>query len=289
MDELNVLDTINPRDLGRELQEARKRRGLTQEDAAKLLDVARTTITAIEKGDRHIRASELITLAKAYGRAIGDFVRTRPPVAELQPQFRGPALATDEALAEVEPYVAQLIDYSRNYVELEELTGSRLERKYPPERNIRGVTPEAAGEDAAQEERVRLGLGDGPLPILRDLLEQEVGLRIFYLPIKAPRFAAIYVYDEGLGGCIAVNCDHPEDRRRWSLAHEYGHFLTQRYQPEVLIPNGYQRRPAGELFADTFAIHFLMRYLRTRSLVPFAMYRYGVAALTLIIAAIRVA
>jgi undecaprenyl-diphosphatase len=35
-------------------------------------------------------------------------------------------------------------------------------------------------------------------------------------------------------------------------------------------------------------IHVLLRYLRTRSLVPFVVYRYGVAALTLLIAAIRV-
>jgi undecaprenyl-diphosphatase len=36
-------------------------------------------------------------------------------------------------------------------------------------------------------------------------------------------------------------------------------------------------------------IHLLMRYLRTRSLAPFVYYRWGVAALTLIIAGIRVA
>ena len=35
-------------------------------------------------------------------------------------------------------------------------------------------------------------------------------------------------------------------------------------------------------------IHLLLRYLRTRSLVPFVLYRYGVAALTLVIAAVRV-
>lgn len=35
-------------------------------------------------------------------------------------------------------------------------------------------------------------------------------------------------------------------------------------------------------------IHFLLGYLRTRTLVPFVVYRYGVAALTLLIAAIRV-
>jgi undecaprenyl-diphosphatase len=36
-------------------------------------------------------------------------------------------------------------------------------------------------------------------------------------------------------------------------------------------------------------IHFLLRYLRTRSLLVFAVYRYGLAALTLLVAGIRVA
>ena len=35
-------------------------------------------------------------------------------------------------------------------------------------------------------------------------------------------------------------------------------------------------------------IHFLLRYLRTRSLLPFVVYRYGVAVITLVIAAFRV-
>ena len=37
------------------------------------------------------------------------------------------------------------------------------------------------------------------------------------------------------------------------------------------------------------AIHGLLRYLRTRDFVPFVAYRFAVAALTLIIAGIRVA
>jgi undecaprenyl-diphosphatase len=37
------------------------------------------------------------------------------------------------------------------------------------------------------------------------------------------------------------------------------------------------------------AIHYFLRFVRTRTLIPFVVYRYGVAALTLIIAGIRVA
>ena len=62
----HVLETIDPRGLGQRLQEARKARGITQQDVADSLSVARTTITALEKGERRIRPDELIQLAKLY-------------------------------------------------------------------------------------------------------------------------------------------------------------------------------------------------------------------------------
>ena len=134
-------------------------------------------------------------------------------------------------------------------------------RNYPPEYDIRGLPVEQAAEFVAQAERSRLGLGDGPLPVLRDLLEHDVGLRIFYIPLQLPsklKFSAMYFYTEELGGCIAVNSNHPEDRRRLSLAHECGHFLTTRYKAEVFIEDSYKRVPEVERFADRFAVYLLM-------------------------------
>ena len=78
--ESNILDSIDMRQIGKELQDARKHRGMTQEAAAEVLGVARTTITAIEKGERRIKAGELIKLARAYGRQVSDFVRQRPRI-----------------------------------------------------------------------------------------------------------------------------------------------------------------------------------------------------------------
>jgi DNA-binding XRE family transcriptional regulator len=46
----NILDNIDLRKLGELLQQARKKSGMTQADAAKVIDAARTTIVAIEKG-----------------------------------------------------------------------------------------------------------------------------------------------------------------------------------------------------------------------------------------------
>src|SRR5579884_3426156 len=254
----NVLDTIDPRVLGNDLQKARKRRGLTQEDAAKIIEAARTTITAIEKGERRIKTGELIKLAHAYGCEVSDFVRPHPMIEPFQVQFRGPAVRTEEDEDKIAPYIETLEQHCRDYLELEQLVGVPLIRKYPREYPIAGYRTEQAAEGVAIEERHRLGLGDVPLPILRDILEQDVGLRIFYLPLQPSTFSAMYIYTEQLGGCIAVNSLHPEERRRWSLAHDYGHFLVHRYKPIVSFEDAYRRVPESERFADAFARYFLM-------------------------------
>src|SRR5712691_10733518 len=122
----NILDTIEMRELGKELQQARTGRGLTQEDAAKIIEVARTTITAIEKGERRIKAGELIKLARAYGRQVSDFVRPLPKIEPFQGQFRGPAQRSSEDEAKIAQFVTMIEELSRNYLELEQIEGAPL-------------------------------------------------------------------------------------------------------------------------------------------------------------------
>jgi Zn-dependent peptidase ImmA (M78 family)/DNA-binding XRE family transcriptional regulator len=258
--DVNILDKIDMRELGKKLQDARKRRGLTQEAAAQLIEIARTTLVAIEKGERRIKAGELIKLAHVYGRQVGDFVRLRPQVESFQVQFRGPSSMTDEDEALIAPHISEFEELCRDYLELEEITGAPLVRRYPSEYQIAGLRPDRAAEIVAIQERNRLDLGDSPIPtdpIMRDVLEQEVGLRIFFIDLPN-RFSEMYHYDHKLGGCIAVNGLHPEERRRLSLTHAYGHFLAHRFKPEVLLQQGYQRKPESEQFADAFSLNFLM-------------------------------
>lgn len=253
----NILDTINLRELGNNLQEARKRRGLTQEQVAEILNVARTTITAIEKGERRVKPGELIRMAEAYGRQVSDFVRQRPIVPSFRVQFRAPAEFSEAKSAEVAEAVHLFEDYCRDYLELEQITNSSLVKNYPREYRVEGLKLEQAAEIVASDERNRLGLGDGPILALREILEQEVGLRIFYIELPAV-ISEIYNYDEGQGGCIAVNRGHPSERRRWSLAHGYAHFLAHRHKGVVDTELNYQRQPESERFADLFARYFLM-------------------------------
>ena len=255
----NILNSINMRELGKELRLARERRGMRQEDAANAIGVARTTLVAIEKGERRIRSEELIRLALEYGRDVSDFLRVMQ-YSELftEPQFRGPEQHEDEDDAKIEQWIETLKELSYDYYELEHMLNAPLVRKYPAEYDVGNLKPEEIGESIALEERQRLGLGDRPIPVLRDLLEQEVGLRIYYLPLKPSKYSEIYVYSDLVGGCLAVNNLHPEDRGRLSLAHGYGHFLTARYKPMVFIEGLYFRHSKGEQIANQFAYHFLM-------------------------------
>src|SRR5919109_1120697 len=84
----HVLETIDPKIVGRRLHDARRARGLTQQDVANALGIARTTVTAIEQGERKVRPEELLQLARLYGRAVSDLIRQREVVDEFAVQFR---------------------------------------------------------------------------------------------------------------------------------------------------------------------------------------------------------
>ncbi len=70
----------------------------------------------------------------------------------------------------------------------------------------------------------------------------------------------MYAYSAELGACILINQNHPEERRRVSMLHEYGHFLlsTDRYKPGIDYLTMPGRKPANERFAEAFALSFLM-------------------------------
>jgi Zn-dependent peptidase ImmA (M78 family)/DNA-binding XRE family transcriptional regulator len=249
------LSNLRPHELGHRLQSARKVSGLTQQFAADHLGVARTTLVAMEKGERRVQPLELVRLAELYGMSLHEALRHRTGkrlAVQLRAAFSGDASVEEELM----PYVDVLEQLCENFVELEHLAGSGA-RRYPEPYDISAVSPERAAEDVASTERNRLGLGDGPILNLRAVLENDAGLRIFYLPLPN-RVAAMFGHTEELGGCIAINRNHPPEKRRLSAAHEFGHFITRRDRAEVTVLSRYQRVPEHERFADTFSYAFLM-------------------------------
>lgn len=254
------LGKVNFQALGEELKRARIQCNLRQEDVAQIINISRTTLVAIEKGERKIRAEELVQLAQLYHKQLRDFLHPAPALNNLQGiQFRGPIAQTEEHKEQIEFSKIYLENLCRKYLELERISNITLKkRSYLNEYTRKGLDIELEAEVLAQEERNRLGLGDAPLPSVRTILEQDVGIKIFFFPLKPPNLSGIYCFVDELGPCIAINSSHQPSRQRWTMCHDYCHFLVDRYEPTVLFNEIYKRIPASEKFADNFAKYFLM-------------------------------
>jgi Zn-dependent peptidase ImmA (M78 family)/DNA-binding XRE family transcriptional regulator len=255
--ERHILEQLDPRVLGARLQDARRARGFTQQAVADLLGIARTTLVAIEKGERRVLPNELIRLAEIYGRAVSELVARQALVEGFVPQFRASWKDVFDEDPDLENSAGELQRLAEDYLELERLCDMPLVRSYPQQYEVSGASAEQIAEEIAASERNRLGIGDGPVSNLRERLENDIGLRIFYFPM-ASKIAGLFAYNDLLGGCIGINSSHPRDRRHWSLAHECGHFLTGRYQSEITFLSEKKRGSLRERIADSFAKFFLM-------------------------------
>ena len=79
--------SIAATELGRRLRLARERTGFTQARAAKEVDVARTTLAAMESGERRATIEELRALARCYGESVNMLVSADSMPADRRQAF----------------------------------------------------------------------------------------------------------------------------------------------------------------------------------------------------------
>lgn len=222
---------FTPTEIGERLRIARDEANKTQAEAAEAINVARTTLIAIEQGQRRARISEVQELAKLYKTSVNAILRREAIYVDLSPRFRklevGPE---DKAVTEA---VRLLSDLAKAEVELENLLGIKRVRNYPPERPLLPGDVRAQAEQDASELRQRLGLGLAPISDIVTLLEMELGIRVFVRRFDG-RISGLFAYDDELGACILLNANHPRERRAQTAGHETGHFMSTRAKPEIL-------------------------------------------------------
>ncbi|MBR0818896.1 XRE family transcriptional regulator [Bradyrhizobium liaoningense] len=248
----SVLETMPPTEVGERLREARDRVKLKQADAAESVGLSRTTLVAIEQGQRRVRIDELRKLANLYRMSINELMRQEAIHADLTPKFRKLFQQEDGA---IELAVKQLEDLARAEAELEQLLGVQRLRNYPSERPILPGDVRAQAELDAFELRQRLGLGLSPISDIVTLLELELGVRVYIRRIDGG-ISGVFAYDEALGACILLNGNHPRDRRAQTAAHELGHLVSTRREPEVL-EEGITENSREERYANTFGRAFM--------------------------------
>ena len=238
--------------IGARLRIARESTKLTQASAAKAIDVARTTIIAIEQGQRRVRMAELQKLAAIYGTSANSILRREAVHLDLVPRFRKLTQSTSGA---VEDAARLLNDLVRAEVELENALGIRRTSNYPPERPILPGDVKAQAEQDAQELRDWLGIGAGAILDIISILDLQLGIRV-YLRRLDGKISGLFAYDETAGACMLLNSNHPVDRVRQSGVHELSHFVSTRRQPEVLVKDG-NFSSREEHYANCFARGFL--------------------------------
>ncbi len=249
---MTPLEEVSPAEVGERLRIARESAGISQANAAASIDVARTTLVAIEQGQRRVRMSELQQLARLYGTSVNALLRQEAIQVDLAPRFRKLAASSDTA---VDAAAKLLADLAKAEVELENLLGFKRVRNYPPERPILRGDVRAQAEQDAMELRQRLGLGVSPVPDIVTLLEMELGVRVYVRRFDG-KISGLFAYDEALGPCILLNANHPRDRRTQSAAHECGHFVSTRREPEILH-NHEPENSREERYANAFGRAFL--------------------------------
>lgn len=252
--------SIDNETIGARLQAARRALGLTQTDVAENMDMVTSTVSAIEAGKRAVSGTELYGFAQLYGRPVAHFLgedTAQEPASGFQYLFR----AVAERQFERRPLV-ELEQLASDYDLLEEIVGA-TPLPLPVDYSGFGFRTDQDAETLADMERARLGLGDAPIGDLVDLLDGTVGIRTFLVPVAQDTWSSVSVQGSGRRPCIAVSSKETVYRRRYDLAHEYGHVLVHLFRkdgPPAHIDMGTPvgRIPTDERFADAFASAFLM-------------------------------
>jgi Zn-dependent peptidase ImmA (M78 family) len=226
---------------------------LTQQEAAEKVKLARTTLIALEKGQRRLRAEELKSMAAAYAVSINALLRPTSVLANIVPRFR--AMTADAQDAADAALV--LNDLAAAQYELESILGIPFRPNYPPERPLGPGDIRDLAEDAAMEIRQRLGIGLSAITDIVSLLELEFGVRVFIYPLSSSRISGLFAFDEKVGACILLNKKHPRERRSITAAHELGHLIATRAEPDVV---DFQSAPQSreERFAAAFSYSLFM-------------------------------
>ncbi|WP_018292011.1 ImmA/IrrE family metallo-endopeptidase [Verrucomicrobium sp. 3C] len=249
---------LTKEELGGRIQAARESCCLTQEQLGVFAGLSRVAIGQIESGMRSVSSLELDRIARAVGRDIQSFfVSSFVERDALAAHFRSDAaLALQADLVKV---LQDSLELGHEMTKLERLL--EIDRVHLVTASYELPAPKSSwdaiqqGAKVATEERQRLGLGVAPIGVLSDLLEaQGVRTGVVALPENV---SGLTLVDSTIGVFVVINAKHAAARRRFSLAHEYGHVLLDREHPGV-ISRAENRSDLLEVRANAFAAEFLM-------------------------------
>ncbi len=249
---------VSQQELGRRLRVAREAGRMTQEAVARRLEVSRSTVAQMELGNRAVTSLELDRLARLYGRDLREFLAEEFREDDaLVALFR--AHPDDLGPEQVADALRGCMALGREVTNLERLLG--IDRDLGavavyPVPAPRGRWPAVQqGEQVADQERLRLGLGVAPIANVAEVLETQ-GVRTALVDLPED-VSGLTLSHPTVGLFVVANRRHHFLRRRFSYAHEYAHVLLDRDRLGT-ISRAADRDDLIEVRANAFAASLLL-------------------------------
>ncbi|MCD6589243.1 MAG: ImmA/IrrE family metallo-endopeptidase [Candidatus Fermentibacteraceae bacterium] len=235
--------------IGRRVRKLRESWSLSQRELAEVLQLKHSqSVSDIEKGERALKVYELSVIAKLFHVSIEEILGLVTPKKSVV-LWRGD---NTEGYKKEE---SRFIERCNNYKFIAECTGSNRGSVLPwLEHYSPKVTAFEEVYEWAHMYRKALSLGDKPACSIRDAIEDDWGVWVFYDSLSGGS-AACTKGDFGVG--ILLNSKEPRWRQNFSLAHELFHILTwgPDFLPDKWTDSVKQR---NETLANIFASALLM-------------------------------
>jgi len=230
---------------GKSIKLARESRGLSQCRLSELLGVTQATLSRFEKGVLTVTPEFVSKIAQALNYPASFFEKDIHIAGETSLFYRKRASMTVKDLSILESKISIL---SKSIDEM-------LDSISIPELRIPSVEPTAENSprEIAYKIRNYLGIPAGPIDNIVSLLEKN-GVIVMFLDVDdMEKFDGLTMFTTNQAPVIWINRNIPNDRKRFSIAHELGH-LVMHLRSEDFEKSEKQK----EIEANEFAGEFLM-------------------------------
>lgn len=230
---------------GKCIKLARESRGLSQNKLSELLGITQATLSRLEKDMLTISPEIIYKISQAVNYPISFFEKDIRLAGETSLFYRKRASMTVKNLSILESKISILTK------SIDEM----MESINIPDLKIPSVEPSAnnSPQEIAYKIRNYLGIPTGPIDDIVSLLEKN-GIIVMFLDIDdMEKFDGLTMFTGTHAPVIWINRNIPNDRKRFTLAHELGH-LVMHLRSENLEKSEDQK----EIEADKFAGEFLM-------------------------------